>query len=143
MNAAAVKVLLVRHGATTASAEEKFAGSSDVDLSEEGLKQARRLAARLARTRIGAADCSPMNRAVIAIAWSRTWPVSTSSNSHRPKARSSRSSTTPRTTRTQSEGGGMTEMSVNDALRLGIARHEAGQLTEAEAAYRAVLARTP
>ena len=65
MNPAAVKVLLVRHGATTASAEEKFAGSSDVDLSEEGLKQARRLAARLARTLIDAAYCSPMKRAVL------------------------------------------------------------------------------
>src|SRR2546423_1256954 len=65
MGAAAVKILLIRHGATTASAEEKFAGSTDVDLSEEGLKQARRLAARLARTRIDAACCSPMKRAVL------------------------------------------------------------------------------
>src|SRR2546423_9897193 len=65
MGAAAVKILLVRHGATTASAEERFAGSSDVDLSEKGLKQARRLAARLARTRIDTAYCSPMKRAVL------------------------------------------------------------------------------
>ncbi len=58
-------MLLVRHGATTASAEEKFAGSTDVDLSDEGLKQARRLGARLAKAHIDAAYASPMQRAVL------------------------------------------------------------------------------
>ena len=42
------RVLLVRHGATTLSAEDRFAGSTDVDLSDEGRAQAGCLAERLA-----------------------------------------------------------------------------------------------
>lgn len=40
------RVLLVRHGATTLSAEDRFAASVDVDLSDEGRRQAQRLAQR-------------------------------------------------------------------------------------------------
>ena len=56
------RVLLVRHGATTLSAEDRFAGSTDVALSDQGRDQARRLGARLADDGIGAVYCSPMRR---------------------------------------------------------------------------------
>jgi probable phosphoglycerate mutase len=62
---AITRILLVRHGATTASAEEKFAGASDVDLSPEGLSQVRKLAGRLRNVRIDAAYCSPLKRAIL------------------------------------------------------------------------------
>jgi probable phosphoglycerate mutase len=58
------RVLLVRHGATTASAEDRFAGSSDVELSDLGRQQASRLGDRLARQRIDAAYCSDLRRAI-------------------------------------------------------------------------------
>jgi broad specificity phosphatase PhoE len=56
------RILLVRHGATVLSAEDRFAGSSDVDLSDDGRELARRLAERLARTKIDAFYCSDMKR---------------------------------------------------------------------------------
>ena len=56
------RLLLVRHGATTLSAEDRFAGSTDVALSDEGRTQATRLAARLTREPIAAFYCSPMRR---------------------------------------------------------------------------------
>ena len=43
------RVFLVRHGATVLSAEDRFAGSTNVELSDEGRKQASSLAERLAR----------------------------------------------------------------------------------------------
>jgi len=58
------RVFLVRHGATVLSAEDRFAGSTDVDLSDEGRKQARGLAGRLAREKLAAVYCSPMKRTV-------------------------------------------------------------------------------
>jgi len=58
------RLYLVRHGATTLSAEDRFAGSTDVELSDEGRAQARTLAARLADDNIAAAYCSPMRRTV-------------------------------------------------------------------------------
>lgn len=58
------RVLLVRHGATVLSAEDRFAGSTNVELSDEGRRQARALAERLAETKIGALYASPMKRAV-------------------------------------------------------------------------------
>jgi probable phosphoglycerate mutase len=58
------RIFLVRHGATTLSAEDRFAGSTDVELSREGIAQAERLAARLAREEIVAAYASPMSRTV-------------------------------------------------------------------------------
>jgi probable phosphoglycerate mutase len=54
----------VRHGATTLSAEDRFAGAVDVGLSEEGRAQARALGARLTGEPIGAAYTSPLGRAV-------------------------------------------------------------------------------
>jgi broad specificity phosphatase PhoE len=56
------RVFLVRHGATKLSAEDSFAGSTDVELSEEGRAQAARLAERLAGEDIAAVYASPKSR---------------------------------------------------------------------------------
>lgn len=56
------RVMLVRHGTTTLAADDRFAGSSDVPLSDEGERQARLLAQRLKERKIHAAWCSPMIR---------------------------------------------------------------------------------
>lgn len=56
------RVYLVRHGATVLTAEDAFAGETDVELSEEGRSQARSLAARLAGEPIAAFYASPMSR---------------------------------------------------------------------------------
>jgi probable phosphoglycerate mutase len=58
----ATRIFLVRHGSTTLSAEDRFAGSTDVPLSEEGEAQARALSERLASYKIAAAFASPMAR---------------------------------------------------------------------------------
>ena len=58
------RLLLVRHGATTLSAEDRFAGSTDVALSDEGRHQAAQLGERLADDRISAVYCSPMRRTI-------------------------------------------------------------------------------
>ena len=58
------RVLLARHGATTLSVEDRFAGSSDVPLSNDGLEQARRLGLRLKDEPIAAVYCSDMHRAI-------------------------------------------------------------------------------
>jgi broad specificity phosphatase PhoE len=58
------RLLLVRHGATTLSAEDRFAGSTDVPLSDEGRRQATRLGERLADDRIAAVYSSPMRRTI-------------------------------------------------------------------------------
>jgi probable phosphoglycerate mutase len=56
------RIYLIRHGATVLSAEDRFAGATDVDLSDEGRTQARALALRLADDRITAVYCSPLKR---------------------------------------------------------------------------------
>jgi broad specificity phosphatase PhoE len=58
------RLFLVRHGATTLSAEDRFAGSTDVNLSDEGRTQVAALGRRLAGDGIVAAYCSPMRRTV-------------------------------------------------------------------------------
>ena len=58
------RLFLVRHGATTLSAEDRFAGSTDVELSDEGRLQAEALGRRLANDNIVAAYCSPLGRTV-------------------------------------------------------------------------------
>ena len=58
------RILLVRHGLTVLGAEDRFAGSTDVPLSDEGREQARRLARRLAGEPLVAAYASPMQRAM-------------------------------------------------------------------------------
>src|SRR3954468_18806277 len=54
------RVFLVRHGATTLSAEDRFAGETDVPLSDSGREQARRLAQRLGAEKIFAIYLSPL-----------------------------------------------------------------------------------
>jgi len=56
------RLYLVRHGATVLSAEDRFAGITDVPLSEEGRGQVRRLAQRLSKEPIAAFYASPMGR---------------------------------------------------------------------------------
>ena len=58
------RVLLIRHGATVLSAEDRFAGSTDVLLSDEGRAQARALGERLADAELAAVYASPMKRTV-------------------------------------------------------------------------------
>ncbi|MDQ3623978.1 MAG: histidine phosphatase family protein, partial [Verrucomicrobiota bacterium] len=56
------RIFLVRHGATVLTAEDRFAGATDVALSDEGRDQARHLAARLAGQEITAVYASPLGR---------------------------------------------------------------------------------
>jgi probable phosphoglycerate mutase len=56
--------MLVRHGATVLSAEDRFAGSSDVPLGDEGRMQVQHLAERLAPESIAAVYGSPLRRAL-------------------------------------------------------------------------------
>ena len=56
------RLFLVRHGATTLSAEDRFAGATDVELSAAGREQSERLGARLAGVELAAVYCSPLRR---------------------------------------------------------------------------------
>jgi probable phosphoglycerate mutase len=56
------RLLMIRHGATTLTAEDRFAGSTEVELSDEGRRQAQRLSERLASQKIAAVYASPMKR---------------------------------------------------------------------------------
>ena len=58
------RLLLVRHGATTATEEGRFSGSSGAELSDEGRWQATRLAERLAPQSLTAVYTSPLSRAM-------------------------------------------------------------------------------
>jgi broad specificity phosphatase PhoE len=58
------RIYMVRHGATQLSAEDRFAGAVNVELSDEGKFQAARLAERLADDSIAAVYCSPMTRTI-------------------------------------------------------------------------------
>jgi len=58
------RVFLIRHGATVLTAEDRFAGSTDVELSDEGREQARQLAERLRREKMIAIYASPLGRTV-------------------------------------------------------------------------------
>src|SRR5512146_770016 len=58
------RLYLIRHGATELTSEDRFSGSTDVDLSEQGRFQAERLAERLADDKITAFYCSPLRRTV-------------------------------------------------------------------------------
>ncbi len=58
------RIFLVRHGATVLTAEDRFAGATDVPLSDEGREQARGLARRLADDEIKAAYCSTLGRTI-------------------------------------------------------------------------------
>ena len=56
------RIFLVRHGATVLTAEDRFAGSTNVQLSDEGRGQASRLADRLREANIDAVYASPLDR---------------------------------------------------------------------------------
>jgi len=58
------RLFLIRHGATVLTAEDRFAGSTDVELSDEGHRQAEALAVRLADDHIEAIYASPFRRTV-------------------------------------------------------------------------------
>jgi len=58
------RIFLVRHGATILSAEDRFAGASDIPLSDEGREQVRKLSIRLASEKIDAIYASPLGRTV-------------------------------------------------------------------------------
>ena len=58
------RIYLIRHAATTLSAEDRFAGATNVQLSDEGRNQARHLANRLSAFKPAAIYCSPMDRTV-------------------------------------------------------------------------------
>ena len=58
------RLYLIRHGQTPHSAADCFSGASDVDLADEGRRQAICLAERLAGAPIAAFYCSPLRRAV-------------------------------------------------------------------------------
>src|SRR6266702_8560474 len=64
MKTTATRVFMVRHGATVMSAEDRFAGATDVELSDEGREQTRRLAERLSHEKIAAVYASPLGRTV-------------------------------------------------------------------------------
>src|SRR5713101_3192702 len=64
MTSTATRVFMVRHGATVLSAEDRFAGATDVALSDEGREQTRRLADRLSHEKIVAVFASPLGRTV-------------------------------------------------------------------------------
>src|SRR5687767_10868073 len=58
------RLLLVRHGATTATEEGRFSGSSGAELSDEGRRQAARLGERLAPQSLTAIYTSSLSRAM-------------------------------------------------------------------------------
>jgi broad specificity phosphatase PhoE len=58
------RLLLVRHGATYATEEDRFSGASGAELSERGRWQAARLGERLSHQNITAIYSSPLSRAL-------------------------------------------------------------------------------
>lgn len=58
------RLFLIRHGATVLTAEDRFAGSTDVELSDIGRSQAKALAQRLADDHLVAVYASPLRRTV-------------------------------------------------------------------------------
>lgn len=64
MPAGATRIFMVRHGATLLSAEDRFAGATDVALSDEGRRQTQRLSERLASEKMAAVFASPLGRTV-------------------------------------------------------------------------------
>lgn len=59
-----MEIILVRHGETTWNREERVQGISDIELSEHGRNQARRLADALKDRMIGVIYSSPLSRAL-------------------------------------------------------------------------------
>ncbi len=63
-HASQTRIYLARHGGTTSSDSNLFAGSSNPQLSDTGRAQAAALSQRLANVPLAAAYCSDMDRAV-------------------------------------------------------------------------------
>jgi len=61
---AVTRLLLVRHGATAATEEDRFSGSTGAELSEHGQWQVARLGERLSQQNIAAIYSSPLSRAL-------------------------------------------------------------------------------
>jgi len=59
------RIFLVRHGATELTDEDRFAGATDVLLSDTGREQARLLGFRLAGAQLAAVYASPMRRTIV------------------------------------------------------------------------------
>lgn len=59
---ALTRIYLIRHGATILTAEDRFAGATNVPLSDEGRTQASRLAQRLKGLPVTAVYASPLDR---------------------------------------------------------------------------------
>jgi alpha-ribazole phosphatase len=57
------RLLFARHGNTTRNSAERFWGRTDVELSEEGIKQSEGLRDRLATEKVTAVYCSQLRRA--------------------------------------------------------------------------------
>src|SRR5689334_19460074 len=62
MSSSTTRIFMVRHGSTVLSTEDRFAGATDVALSDEGRAQTERLAQRLAVEKIDAIFASPLGR---------------------------------------------------------------------------------
>ena len=58
-----IKLILIRHGESDGNAQRKFSGFQDVDLTEKGIWQAKRLARRLEEEKVNAVYCSDLKRA--------------------------------------------------------------------------------
>jgi broad specificity phosphatase PhoE len=58
------RVFLIRHGVTVLTAEDRFAGATDVELSDEGREQARHLGERLRTESVAAVYSSSLQRTV-------------------------------------------------------------------------------
>jgi len=58
-----IKLILIRHGESDGNAQRKFSGFQDVNLTEKGIWQARRLARRLEGMQVNAVYCSDLKRA--------------------------------------------------------------------------------
>jgi len=58
-----IKLILIRHGESNSNVQGKFSGFQDVDLTEKGIWQAKRLARRLEGVQVDAVYCSDLKRA--------------------------------------------------------------------------------
>jgi len=58
-----IKLILIRHGESDGNAQRKFSGFQDVNLTEKGIWQAKRLARRLEGMQVDAFYCSDLKRA--------------------------------------------------------------------------------
>lgn len=57
------RIMIVRHGETEWNVEQRFRGSADIPLNEEGVSQAKAVARRLATEPVAAVYSSPLQRA--------------------------------------------------------------------------------